>query len=56
MRVCSQLKTQIISIKDNGEIILSGDFNTKIQVKIGDVKQESYNNDKLLEELINDIT
>ena len=55
-REFSQLRTQILKIKESGPLILTGDFNAKVKVeKNGELKQETSRNGAFLEELLNDL-
>ena len=53
-RQFSQLTTQIIKLKQDGEVILTGDFNAKLQVNKDCVKQTESPNGKLLDKMIRD--
>ena len=51
-REYSQLRTQITRLKKDGPIILTGDFNAKLNVDKPGIKQEMSKNGELLQELI----
>ena len=47
-REFSQLSTQISALKKKGEVIITGDFNAKININEGDIKQKLSPNGKQL--------
>ena len=51
----NQIAAQIIRLKKDGEVILTGDFNAKVRIDNQKCKQETSRNGKLLERMI-DIT
>lgn len=51
-REFSQILTQIISLKSQGDIILTGDFNSKLEVNKDTVKQEQSRNGRIFNEMI----
>lgn len=44
----SQLNTQILRLKKEGNIILVGDFNAKLEIKTNNIKQQESRNGKIL--------
>ena len=50
----SQLTSQILKLKEKGEVILTGDFNAKININKNNCQQETSRNGKLLEKLMKD--
>ncbi len=51
-REMSQLQTQIIKLKKNGSVILTGDFNAKLEVSTANHKQNESRNGKHLRKMI----
>ena len=51
-REFSQLRTQITKLKNEGPIILVGDFNAKLKVEKQGIKQEMSRNGELLQDLL----
>ena len=51
-REYSQLTTQIIKLKQQGPVVLTGDFNAKIEINKGVTQQSTSRNGKLLNDLI----
>ena len=47
-----QLRTQINQLKKDGQVILTGDFNAKLAINKGEIKQNESPNGKLLRELL----
>ena len=51
-RQYSQLTTQINKLKLSGEIILTGDFNAKLEINTTNIRQERSKNGKYMQEMI----
>lgn len=55
-REFSQLQTQIEKLRMQGNVILAGDFNAKLEIRGNRIQQDQSRNGKLLKELIDDNT
>ena len=53
-RQYSQITTQIVKLKQEGEVILTGDFNSKIEITKQDINQDVSPNGKLLDKMIDE--
>ena len=53
-REMSQIRTQILKLKTQGRVILTGDFNAKIYINQENCNQQTSRNGKHLEKLITD--
>ena len=51
----SQISTQITKLRQRGKVILTGDFNAKIHIEKGNVKQETSSNGKYLEDMLDNL-
>ncbi len=49
-REMSQLKTQIINLKEKGRVILTGDFNAKLDINENHCQQTQIRNERYLQE------
>jgi len=52
-RQYSQIETQIHKHKKDGRVILGGDFNAKLQINIGNIKQKESRNGEILRRMLN---
>ena len=52
----SQLTTQIMKLKEKGQIILTGDFNAKIHIDKSHCKQATSRNGQMLEKMMKQTT